>query len=887
MEYTIGDIYLHNVYGVSKILGLNIMQRPNSHPIAKVKYMMEACMDIEKFKRDIDSNLIKILFRKGKNEKVVFCGYVHEVIIKEQETGERFVFLELYAASILLDQQIKNRSFQNVSCTYQDVISCVIEENGQGVLKWNEISSHAIGMPVIQFNETNWTFVQRMASMSNSCMIVDMEQEKPLIHVGKPDIDKNEVIEKEIYQVGFSDKFTKDGGTKRGKRTTDYLYYKVVSAKAFKLGETVDFKGKKMYVYEKEIRIFEECVRYHYLLVYKDYFLVNEIYNDHFIGHTIIGTVLETNSETLKLDLHLEDDAHDNSHAYPYDWKPETGNFSYVMPKSGSEVSLYFPDNQESSAMVINCIRKNGTTSPKMENTQNKRFTTEHNKVMDLDMDQLYFSTSDKDPFAMLKLIDDKAIRFQTKGFIKINAKEKIEFKNARVITMSAYGMFSLNEEIQAQKNLMLARAMSVGTVCSNFSPVLSALMLALEASGMPSKAYFNINYDAFNLSGKEAKVTMLACCKYPRIMDAPKIIEKEFPWKKFVIGIGGVVLGTAGVCLIAGFCFAAAPIAIVGAAIAGVVAGGFAVYNMADEERKSVKEYSWQQYLGDGLFQSSFNAATALIPGEGITGFLVNTGSTGISTLVENQILKKEWSDNLGANVLYSGIWFIGTSELEKIGGGVKDLIIKRIMKKVNDNPSSILVKIFSVAKKDNKYLTDKAYTNAEEAEKIFKDADIALAKLRKARKDGWSDSARKQANSENKIAQQKKSQFILNEKKNKTIVKAEKAIQDSLARKYATATGIFDSGYSLGDNASNNALNKTGTKLTGYPVNWIKDKLENTNQENTNQEKTNTMKDILEKENEVLEECKPTWDLCTGLKGFVEEEKTFKNGVIFKGME
>lgn len=873
MEYTIGDIYLHNVYGVRKILDLNIIQKPNSHPIAKVKYMMEVCTDIEKFKRDIDSNLIKILFRKEEKEKVVFCGYVHEVIIKEQETGERFVFLELYAASILMDLQMKNRSFQNVSCTYQDVISCVIEENGQGVLKWNEVSSHAIRMPVIQFNETNWTFVQRMASMSNSCVIVDMEQEKPLIHVGKPDIDKNEVIAKEIYQVGFSDKFTKDGGSKKGKRTTDYLYYKVVSTKAFKLGETVDFKGKKMYVYEKEIRIFEECVRYHYLLVYKDYFLVNEIYNDHFIGHTIIGTVLETNNETLKLDLHLEDDAHDNSHAYPYDWKPETGNFSYVMPKSGSEVSLYFPDNQESSAMVINCIRKNGTTSPKMENTQNKRFTTEHNKVMDLDMDQLYFSTSDEDPFAMLKLIDDKAIRFQTKGFIKINAKEKIEFKNARVITMSAYGMFSLNEEMQAQKNLMLAQAMSVGTVCSNFSPVLSALMLALETSGMPSKAYFNINYDAFNLSGKETKVTMLACCKYPRIMDAPKIIEKEFPWKKFVIGIGGVVLGTAGVCLIAGFCFAAAPIAIVGAAIAGVVTGGFAVYNMAKEEQESVKEYSWQQYLGDGLFQSVVAASTSFIPG----GARVDLVSTAVTTVGENLILGKGWNEGLSSQLLFS----LGMSKIGKGLTVVKNGVVKKIVSKLDDNSPVILKKIFKVG--DESLFKGSKYRQSKEAADIYNDAkaagkklEYAQAKYKEASKANKSTAkeAKGLANQANMEAQNALKEY-------KRIHNVDKNI-NQINEEYNKQLLISDRKEEFVKEVVKDLVKETSKSLAN---NLYLNLIGNSDSSNSHQE---TLEGNLEEnQNNKLVERKPTWDLCTGIKGFIEENEDNVHGIIFSGME
>ena len=206
--------------------------------------------------------------------------------------------------------------------------------------------------------------------------------------------------------------------------------------------------------------------------------------------------------------------------------------------------------------------------------------------------------------------------------------------------------------------------------------------------------------------------------------------------------------------------------------------------------------------------------------------------------------------------------------------------------MKKVNDNPSSKLVKIFSVAEKDNQYLTKEVYRNAEEADKIFKDADKAKAKLNRAQREKWSDSAKKQANLENEMAQHKKSQFIADTQKNKSIVKAEKATQDSFARRYATATGMYDNGLSLGDNVSNNVLNKFGTNMSSYPVNWAKDKL-GIGKDKAIDQAEDFNEEILEKENVILEEYKTTWNLCTGIKGFVEDEEAYANGAIFDGME
>lgn len=98
---------------------------------------------------------------------------------------------------------------------------------------------------------------------------------------------------------------------------------------------------------------------------------------------TLLGEVLETSRETLKLKLDI-DEGWNPGGPYPYTWRPETGNFMYCMPQVGTRVSLYCPNYDEKTAIAVNCVRTNGGDCGRMSDPANRSFVTEHGKEMNL-----------------------------------------------------------------------------------------------------------------------------------------------------------------------------------------------------------------------------------------------------------------------------------------------------------------------------------------------------------------------------------------------------------------------------------------------------------------------------------------------------------------------
>lgn len=56
MKFSVGDIGVECVEGIEKIIDLYVMQKPNTHPVAKIKYLSKADVDMEKLQKKLQKN---------------------------------------------------------------------------------------------------------------------------------------------------------------------------------------------------------------------------------------------------------------------------------------------------------------------------------------------------------------------------------------------------------------------------------------------------------------------------------------------------------------------------------------------------------------------------------------------------------------------------------------------------------------------------------------------------------------------------------------------------------------------------------------------------------------------------------------------------------------
>ena len=98
----------------------------------------------------------------GNTAGALFSGYPEKVEIKE-ERGYRIADIQAVSGTILLDQKKSNRVFQKKAQTYMGIANTVTAdtEHSACILPGSDMQT---GGTLIQYQETDWNFLKRMAS---------------------------------------------------------------------------------------------------------------------------------------------------------------------------------------------------------------------------------------------------------------------------------------------------------------------------------------------------------------------------------------------------------------------------------------------------------------------------------------------------------------------------------------------------------------------------------------------------------------------------------------------------------------------------------------------------------------------------------------------------
>lgn len=419
-----GELKITGFVESKHINQMMIQSIPNMHAVAKVTAVLEKQVWEEKRKeKQKENEYIEI----WGNQIVLFHGIINN--IHGTIDGE-FVLLhiELNSTSILLDQKRKKRSYQDINETLSDIIQDSLRSELDCKAVFNTNSS-GITMPVIQYRETDWEFAKRMTSRLYSVIYPDITSSKPRIFIGMHGGAKKK-IEASTYAIHLSKDYYSEEYRECLKNKRNFIFYRVETYENLELGEEVIFQDETLRICKKSAITKNAEVIFIYDLGYQQMICLNRYDNDFFAGLTILGTVLETSNETLKLHLDI-DKEQDKAKAYDYQWTPETGNTMYCMPKLGTKICLYFGSEKEESALATSTIRENSSTCPKVNNVNDRYLTTENNKQMFLKPDSIGFESEETG--MSIKCWDAKEINFSNKKNMLIVASNKICIKAKQI----------------------------------------------------------------------------------------------------------------------------------------------------------------------------------------------------------------------------------------------------------------------------------------------------------------------------------------------------------------------------------------------------------------------------------------------------------------------
>jgi hypothetical protein len=230
--------------------------------------------------------------------EIVFVGQPLSISIFERNAAYTLK-VECSSTSYLADVEEHSRSFQYPKTTYADIVRTVFSEQKDHFALTIQGENTVINKPIIQYKETDWAFALRLASHLETVVLPNIRSATPQIAFGVPR-GKNYQVRTEKYKGGRFRKKSNDGAWR------EFLYYVFEDDRWFDLGDKVDFLDSKWLVAGKKTELLGSVLHNTYLLSNEQAYGLHRFYNNKLNGVSLLGTVIDTKEEYVRLHLDID-----------------------------------------------------------------------------------------------------------------------------------------------------------------------------------------------------------------------------------------------------------------------------------------------------------------------------------------------------------------------------------------------------------------------------------------------------------------------------------------------------------------------------------------------------------------------------------------------------
>ena len=513
IEYS--DLKFISSFAMEKILDFQTWEDPGEHARGNFRLLLsENGTDINSMNAPIQ------LLGQGNTAGALFSGYPEKVEIKE-ERGYRIADIQAVSGTILLDQKKSNRVFQKKVQTYMGIAGIVTAdtEHSACILPGSDMRT---GGTLIQYQETDWRFLKRMASQLGLPLVPDTSYYYPRFYLGLPEGEKRELGEIISCDLCFDGRYYAVSGKCLVDRE-DFICYDVVTRTSLSLGDRVTYEGRELLVSRKKTELAGGEVIFTYRLAGNSYTWVPWEDNPDYTGMSFVGSIVGTQGEQVEVAFDIDKTAAGGNR---YGFAPATGNLMYCMPQKGTKTSLYIGNGDEAQGIATGCIRTNGSTCEGTGSPEKKSFRSEHGKGMDLYPQRMGLDGGET---GKITFEDETGTTIESNGGLVLMAKEGIRLESMTGIAM------------QGMSDIMALYSEGASSLCVNGS---------------------------VDMLGRRTSLAGIVYQGYDPFEDAPQ--KGEFDWGGFArnLAIGlGVAIACVGLALIPGI----GPIvtgALIGAAI-------------------------------------------------------------------------------------------------------------------------------------------------------------------------------------------------------------------------------------------------------------------------------------------------------------------------------
>ena len=307
------------------------------------------------------------------------------------------------------------------------------------------------GGTLIQYQETDWRFLKRMASQLGLPLVPDTSYYYPRFYLGLPEGEKRELGEIISCDLCFDGRYYAVSGKCLVDRE-DFICYDVVTRTSLSLGDRVTYEGRELLVSRKKTELAGGEVIFTYRLAGNSYTWIPWEDNPDYTGMSFVGSIVGTQGEQVEVAFDIDKTAAGGNR---YGFAPVTGNLMYCMPQKGTKTALYIGNGDEAQGIATGCIRTNGSTCEGTGSPEKKSFRSEHGKGMDLYPQRMGLDGGET---GKITFEDETGTTIESNGGLVLMAKEEIRLESMTGIAM------------QGMSDIMALYAEGASSLCVNGS---------------------------------------------------------------------------------------------------------------------------------------------------------------------------------------------------------------------------------------------------------------------------------------------------------------------------------------------------------------------------------------------------------------------------------
>lgn len=437
---TVDRLKIYTQLPILHLLSFKGKIEQNQHGVCDFEFQLTDECEIKEFGSIFQESMIKVyeLNAEEKTERPLFCGLINDIRFKKVG-GVSTVTVKTVTSSMKLDRERKMRSFQNIEMTYHDVVKKVLEGYSDVNVIWCVDKDKKIDRPIIQYKETDWEFIIRLASHFHSGVWVDETKENIWLYIGVKENAGYEKIEDDFYECGINPRYYENEECRGNRSRERYVYFILKRYENRSVGDGVDFSQRQMVICRKEIGFDKGELLFYYIIGYRELLYEKTKYNRLFAGLQLEGEVKSVERELVKIHLLIDGDEEQEFFSYP--WLPVTGNIFYCMPEVNSKVLLQFWGEDERNAVVKSVIRTNADVCSGYTDEQNRTFETLEKKTLKFFPEEIAVSSVKAGNMPEIALRDKAGIYFRIHEKFDVEADENIVIKAGKIYWSAPVGI--------------------------------------------------------------------------------------------------------------------------------------------------------------------------------------------------------------------------------------------------------------------------------------------------------------------------------------------------------------------------------------------------------------------------------------------------------------